>query len=479
MITLKSDTSADTIVGHWAQSVKRKGLIRISNTYNPLDVFTKIIAFAKNRNAKRIILVTDRTFYLNVYESYFKSFPEFQCEIKLYSDILDAQHRHEYDLLLCDFAYIDFNILTQLSNKLKSDRYFISAYKYHTDAEYNMEIEAIESNELPEYLYMYDFDKVDRDKYLEYDKYIIDTYRIFKSLTRHFHDPRIKQPVEAYDVIRYCMYGLAIEGSKASATSVCQSIAKAEGWHKDMVGDSKSNRVIIANFHPDNLHDMAKNLNRAMSTRKELINRNDALIRTMKHIAYDVDADVLSLVDSTKTAEYATSRLNGLSSSNNYVALAVGNNLTTRTLRDFDTGAVILAKNGNQKFFGTVSQTKFVKEAARLNMVNLFIGSHKVKVSNVPSSINYTMSSVINSSIANKFGKLEDLSSLLDGCNDSDELSELKGHIWIVPALNYINDGTVVMNKPYSDLIKMQSNPNCNRLICVTDMKHLIEALKA
>lgn len=456
---MKEVTTINKAIKSWAIEYDRRMVMEIPKSYNPLLLVTELISMSKHRGYNKIIIVVDTLFFKEVYKQYFKEHVEFQCEVITAME-LRTTNRREYDLLICDLLDMHEKTIENLTLFIKTPRYFIMSSNITFTC---ANIKMLKPYNVPSYVLPYDLHREDREKYIAYDDYIIANYRVYKAMSKHFIDSDIKVPHETYDIIRYCINGIYINDNKISATSLCNSIAKAEGWHKDLIGDTPANKSLITYFHPDNIRGNAIQLNQYIKFRKQLIYSNSALLNVIRDFR-----NVYSMVilDTVKTAEYISKVINNWDQPSSYQSLPIGNSLTTRTMRDLDTNNIILTKKGKDKPFGTTSLIKFAKMASEEGKVKLFITSSNIKCVNIPREVNWVVSTVIDSTLVDKFGEeSNDLEAILEGESTFDGLPDLKGHIWLIPNAIENADGSIRFTKPYLTMARMQAEPYCNRLI--------------
>lgn len=456
------DTNSTEILRHWIYNCKRRAVIKTYKDFNPLPLVSEILAFAKTKTSD-IIILTDNEFYKQLYLQLFKESPYLSCKVWLPTDTIDKGRLNTALIIIDEGANMEGQGYKYI-NVLEPQRYVLLS-PYVQEADIKLEYE----KRLPQTLFTYKLDIESSLRYIKYHNYVVDKYRLFKSLARHFEDTGKQIPNTPYDIMRYCMHGIYINDVKLSYNQVCAAIAKEEGWTKELQPDSNSNKAIIETFAPDNLHEIAKRFNQYSNAKNDMLAINKQLMCILNDtFRMDDVSKLLVIHDTTKTAEFITRHIN-IELSNGYQSvLAVGNTLESHTVYDYNTKNLITDKRGKPKVLGTTLQNRFANQACNEGHVNLFNAGKTVKPVNVPECIDTLLMCTVDETLLTRFLPSTDVDDLISGEQTKGGLTHLRAFSWFLTDFLYDADGTVIIPKPLADLIKMVFLVNDKRPFYVT-----------
>jgi hypothetical protein len=459
---LSNETIPNDIVKLWAMKFNRKMVLRTYKSYNPLKLVSEFLTFVKSKT-NSILIIVENDYYKYIYLEYFNAYPDYIVKIYTIKEAVKLSNVR-YDFGIVDCTGYMYDVLT--SGKLAHiifDRYLIidnTRKLENINAEFHNEELTFEVE-----LYKLSNDEIHR--FVQYNNFIIEKYRLFKSLARHF-EGNTDLPISPYDIMRYCIYGMEYNGKRFSYNNICGLIATEEGWHPKLQPNTINNKMILDNFHPDRLHDIAIRLQSYIKYRNDMLNANNSLFTKISKFAnHNNDEQTLCLVDTTKLAEFISNQLNSEWFDGYPMTLAVGNTLTSRLMFNYNTNNVITDKKGNPKKLGTVRLLRAIHDASINNQCKLYIGGKTIKTINVPPNINKVLMTIVEPQLIGKFEQSHDLDLLLDGSEIEAGLTGLTGYLWLLPTFIKTADDEVILPKPLSNLIKMLSDVDCKRAYLV------------
>lgn len=459
MITIDEHDSR-SILQEWAFNLERKATVLTYDDFNPLNLVSEVLRFGKSKTNKILIVVASE-YHKAIYDIYFKGFPALYCKVILYEDKSKVEsYINNLDLLILDT--IPSESISTFINTVNPERYLILT----ADSKYKVDITLEYEPHTMYYLNTYNLNAIDVNRYITYHEFVVDKYRLFKSLARHFSDNTNSIPNTPYDIVRYCMYGIYIGDVKMSYNKVCLAIAKEEGWHRDLIADTPSNKEILETFTPDNLHEIAKRFIQYSKSKSDIINLNKSLLDIIDKLSKDLSdtSDVeLIIHDSLKVGEFITNVINSDYNDKYQKVMTVGNTLTSKAIFDYNTNDYFRDKYGKVKILGTKTQLRAVNEFCENGHVNLLNTGKTIKSVNVPKCVNRISMCTVDDKLLTRFEKSIDAESLIIGQESGTGLANIKAYRWYLVDVMFDFEGNVVIPKPLSCLIKMASDPNCKR----------------
>lgn len=453
-----NEISPNNLLKLWSVTYNRRMVLRTYNSFNPLSVVHEFLIFTKSKT-NSILIIVENEYYKLIYKTYFNNNPDIAVNVKTISECV------ELEPITYDFGIIDctgelYEILTMAKlEHITFTRYLVID---NTRKLKNIDVE-LPDEDINFELQLYKLSDSEEDRFIKYNEFIIDKFRLFKGLARHF-DESLNIPVTPFDIMRYCIYGLNYSGKQFTYNEICKLIAEEEGWTSNLQPTTINNKTIIENFHPDALHESAKRLQSYMKYRTDMLNANNSLFNLISEFANHYNNyQTLVIVDTTKLAEFISNQLNTEWFDGYPMILAVGNTLTSKLMYNFITDSVIVDKKGNPKKLGTTNLIRAIHDASINNHCKLYIAGKTIKTVNVPPNINRLCMTIVEPQLIGKFEKSSDIDAILNGVETENGLSDLKGYRWIVPSFISVPDSEVVLPKPLSDVIKMASDSACKR----------------
>jgi hypothetical protein len=464
---MKSIFEKDTIniIRAFTIECNRNAIVKTPIGFNPLDLVSSVITYTRE-NKGTIKIVVQNSYYRDIYNEYFNTNPAFTSVVYIVDDVINSNLNVTADLVIVDTVVYN----KQLHNSINSNRIlYICNYDLHMAS-----FELSEANSIPQFVLFYKLLPKDADRYIKLDSYIIDKFRMFKSLSRHFKDDSHGIPTTPFDIIRYCTYGIHMNDVTMPYNKVCYLLAKEEGWNKDMIPNSITNKSIIENFHPDALHESARRVNEYIQHRSNLLSLNYAMLDTLNKLATSSNDVITAIHSNTIIAQSVTKLINSDFHNNHPYCLSVGNSLISTTLLDYDSNNWLLNGKGEIRSFGTTLQNRYAEQLSLTKTVTLFNTGTNVKISNVPSGTNKIVFLKGDFETIAKFEPNDlAINNLLNvGQPAKEALPHLKEFIWIVPEPIH-NNGTDVTTKVYLDFVKLQANIISKRVVEYTELNHL------